>query len=221
MFGNNVLAENIKGDKMKTKTKTKIGIILISSLFFIIMCLNIYKQSPRYIIKDTVMWYEKDFTIPLFCKKVKFDYDRETDTYTGKFCINEADKDKLMDKLENAHERSKEQQYIFFQQQGDSIRKLGEVVLNTTVVSDNHAEKQNIDSEKIYPESWMLEDNAELIGYYWTSPRYIESVTLFQDINEYGKIPYCYIVIYKNTEGKYYLCVKRTYFDDWDGPESL
>ena len=26
MFGNNVLAENIKGDKMKTKTKTKIGI---------------------------------------------------------------------------------------------------------------------------------------------------------------------------------------------------
>ena len=221
MFGNNVLAENIKGDKMKTKTKTKIGIILISSLFFIIMCLNIYKQSPRHIIKDTVMWYEKDFTIPLFCKKVKFDYDRETDTYTGKFCINEADKDKLMDKLENAHERSKEQQYIFFQQQGDSIRKLGEVVLNTTVVSDNHAEKQNIDSEKIYPESWMLEDNAELIGYYWTSPRYIESVTLFQDINEYGKIPYCYIVIYKNTEGKYYLCVKRTYFDDWDGPESL
>ena len=185
------------------------------------MCLNIYKQSPRYIIKDTVMWYEKDFTIPLFCKKVKFDYDRETDTYTGKFCINEEDKDKLMDKLENAHERSKEQQYIFFQQQGDSIRKLGEVVLNTTVVSDNHAEKQNIDSEKIYPESWMLEDNAELIGYYWTSPRYIESVTLFQDINEYGKIPYCYIVIYKNTEGKYYLCVKRTYFDDWDGPESL
>ena len=221
MFGNNVLAENIKGDKMKTKTKTKIGIILISSLFFIIMCLNIYKQSPRYIIKDTVMWYEKDFTIPLFCKKVKFDYDRETDTYTGKFCLNEEDKDKLMDKLENAHERSKEQQYIFFQQQGDSIRKLGEVVLNTTVVSDNHAEKQNIDSEKIYPESWMLEDNAELIGYYWTSPRYIESVTLFQDINEYGKIPYCYIVIYKNTEGKYYLCVKRTYFDDWDGPESL
>lgn len=206
---------------MKTKTKIKIGIILVLSMLMIIICRNIYKQSPRYIIKDTVMWYEKDFTIPLFCKKVKFDYDRETDTYTGKFCINEADKDKLMDKLENAHERSKEQQYIYFQEMGRPIRKLGEVVLNTTIVSDNHAEKQNIDSEKIYPESWMLEDNAELIGYYWTSPRYIDSVTLFQDINDYGKIPYCYIVIYKNTEGKYYLCVKRTYFDDWDGPESL
>ena len=67
------------------KTKIKIGIILILSLFFIIMCLNIYKQSPRHIIKDTVMWYEKDFTIPLFCKKVKFEYDRETGKYTGKF----------------------------------------------------------------------------------------------------------------------------------------
>ena len=59
------------------KTKIKIGIILILSLFFIIMCLNIYKQSPRHIIKDTVMWYEKDFTIPLFCKKVKFEYDKK------------------------------------------------------------------------------------------------------------------------------------------------
>ena len=207
----------MKGDKVKTKIK--IGIILISSLFFIIICRNIYKQSPRYIIKDTVMWYEKDFTIPLFCKKVKFDYDRETDTYTGKFCLNEADKDKLMDKLENAHERSKEQQYIYFQEMGRPIRKLGEVVLNTTIVSDNHAEKQNIDSEKIYPESWMLEDNAELIGYYWTSPRYIDSVTLFQDINDYGKIPYCYIVIYKDKTGKYYFCIKRTDYSDWDGPD--
>ena len=33
------------------------------------------------------MWYEKDFTIPLFCKKVKFEYDRETGKYTGKFLI--------------------------------------------------------------------------------------------------------------------------------------
>ena len=208
----------MKGDKVKNKNKNRHYINI--KFVFIIMCLNIYKQSLRYIIKIRLCGMKKIYNTVIL-QKVKFDYDRETDTYTGKFCINEEDKDKLMDKLENAHERSKEQQYIFFQQQGDSIRKLGEVVLNTTVVSDNHAEKQNIDSEKIYPESWMLEDNAELIGYYWTSPRYIESVTLFQDINEYGKIPYCYIVIYKNTEGKYYLCVKRTYFDDWDGPESL
>ena len=63
---------------MKTKTKIKIGIILVLSMLIIIICRNIYKQSPRYIIKDTVMWYEKDFTIPLFCKKVRFEYDDET-----------------------------------------------------------------------------------------------------------------------------------------------
>ena len=33
------------------------------------------------------MWYEKDFTIPLFCKKVKFEYDDETGEYAGKFLI--------------------------------------------------------------------------------------------------------------------------------------
>ena len=41
------------------KTKIKIGIILVLSMLMIIICRNIYKQSPRYIIKDTVMWYEK------------------------------------------------------------------------------------------------------------------------------------------------------------------
>ena len=104
----------------KTKIKIKIGIIL--SLFFIIMCLNIYKQSPRYIIKDTVMWYEKDFTIPLFCKKVKFEYDDET----------------------------------------------------------------------------VLSDYSNLIN---------------------GKVPRCCIVIYKDKTGKYYFCIKRTDYSDWDGPD--
>ena len=87
------------------KTKIKIGIILIS-LFFIIMCLNIYKQSPRHIIKDTVMWYEKDFTIPLFCKKVKFEYDKKSGNYTGKFAISEKQKDSLFDNLKEFNERS-------------------------------------------------------------------------------------------------------------------
>ena len=94
----------MKGDKVKTKIK--IGIILVLSLFFIIMCLNIYKQSPRHIIKDTVMWYEKDFTIPLFCKKVKFEYDKKSGNYTGKFAISEKQKDSLFDNLKEFNERS-------------------------------------------------------------------------------------------------------------------
>ena len=103
MFGNNVLAENMKGDKVKTKIK--IGIILILSLLLIIICRNIYKQSPRYIIKDTVMWYEKDFTIPLFCKKVRFEYDDETGEYAGKFLITKKQADKIKKKLTSARAR--------------------------------------------------------------------------------------------------------------------
>ena len=31
-----------------------------------------YIYCPRTVIKNTAMWYEKDFTIPVFCKTVKF-----------------------------------------------------------------------------------------------------------------------------------------------------
>ena len=39
-------------------------------------------------MKHTIMWYEKDFTIPVFCKKVRFDYDENTGDYIGKFKIS-------------------------------------------------------------------------------------------------------------------------------------
>ena len=68
----------IKKIMKKSKIKLINILVIIVAVAFIFIILNIYKQSPRYIIKDTVMWYEKDFTIPLFCKKVKFEYDNET-----------------------------------------------------------------------------------------------------------------------------------------------
>ena len=77
--------------------------------------------------------------------------------------------------------------------------------------------REGIEPEKIYPEEWMVEEDAELLAYYYTHPRYIERVTLFQDVLG-GREPYCYIVIYKNKDDKYYLCIKRTDFSDWDGP---
>ena len=73
----------IKKIMKRPKIKLINILVIIVAVMFIFIILNIYKQSPRHIIKDTVMWYEKDFTIPLFCKKVKFEYDRETDNYTG------------------------------------------------------------------------------------------------------------------------------------------
>ena len=155
MFGNNVLAENMKGDKVKTKIK--IGIILVLSLLLIIICWNIYKQSPRYIIKDTVMWYEKDFTIPLFCKKVKFEYDDETGEYAGKFLITKKQADKIKKKLTSARARSGNSTHAENEYKGEDIRELSEKILNTTVVSKNllyttymgkEKKRDDIDSQK-------------------------------------------------------------------------
>ena len=129
------------------KTKIKIGIILILSLFFIIMCLNIYKQSPRYIIKDTVMWYEKDFTIPLFCKKVKFEYDKKSGNYTGKFAISEKQKDSLFDNLKEFNERSVNVTNSIDKYKGN-LRDLDKKTLNTTMVSYNLLYKYYFKKEK-------------------------------------------------------------------------
>ena len=216
MFGNNVLAENMKGDKVKTKIK--IGIILILSLFFIIMCLNIYKQSPRYIIKDTVMWYEKDFTIPLFCKKVKFEYDDETGEYAGKFLITKKQADKIKKKLTSARARSGNSTHAENEYKGEDIRELSEKILNTTVVSKNllyttymgkEKKRDDIDFNEIYPENWMIEDEDEFLLLYWTQPQ-TGYGALFNDSELVdGHRPICHIMVYRDKKGKYYLCIKR------------
>ena len=216
MFGNNVLAENMKGDKVKTKIK--IGIILILSLFFIIMCLNIYKQSPRHIIKDTVMWYEKDFTIPLFCKKVKFEYDDETGEYAGKFLITKKQADKIKKKLTSARARSGNSTHAENEYKGEDIRELSEKILNTTAVSSNLMYKtymgkvkkrDDIDFNEIYPENWMIEDEDEFLLLYWTQPQ-TGYGALFNDSELVdGHRPICHIMVYREKKGKYYLCIKR------------
>ena len=216
MFGNNVLAENMKGDKVKTKIK--IGIILVLSLLLIIICWNIYKQSPRYIIKDTVMWYEKDFTIPLFCKKVKFEYDDETGEYAGKFLITKKQADKIKKKLTSARARSGNSTHAENEYKGEDIRELSEKILNTTVVSKNllyttymgkEKKRDDIDFNEIYPENWMIEDEDEFLLLYWTQPQ-TGYGALFNDSELVdGHRPICHIMVYRDKKGKYYLCIKR------------
>ena len=64
------------GDFIKSNKKKKI--IILSVVSIVAAALTIagrifYVKSPMYIMKQTVMWYEKDFTIPIFCKKVRFE----------------------------------------------------------------------------------------------------------------------------------------------------
>ena len=63
----------------------KISIRRIFSFILIVFVIGgvLYINSPRYIIKRTVMWYERDFTIPVFCKKVRFEYDGKQEIIRG------------------------------------------------------------------------------------------------------------------------------------------
>ena len=154
----------IKKIMKKSKIKLINILVIIVAVAFIFIILNIYKQSPRYIIKDTVMWYEKDFTIPLFCKKVKFEYDKKSGNYTGKFAISEKQKDSLSDNLKEFNERSVNVTNSIDKYKGN-LRDLDKKTLNTTMVSYNllykyyfkkEKKRDDIQIDKIYPEEWML-----------------------------------------------------------------
>ena len=133
------------------------------------------------------MWYEKDFTIPLFCKKVKFGYDKKSGNYTGKFAISEK-------------------------------------ILNTTVVSKNllyttymgkEKKRDDIDSQEIFPESWLIENEENLILLYRIMPQY-GYARLFNE-SDIENVPISYVLIYMDKEGKYYFCIKRAEYSNWKG----
>ena len=164
------------------------------------------------------MWYEKDFTIPLFCKKVKFEYDDETGEYAGKFLITKKQADKIKKKLTSARARSGNSTHAENEYKGEDIRELSEKILNTTAVSSNLMYKtymgkvkkrDDIDFNEIYPENWMIEDEDEFLLLYWTQPQ-TGYGALFNDselVDGHG--PICHIMVYRDKKGKYYLCIKR------------
>ena len=170
----------IKKIMKRPKIKLINILVIIVAVMFIFIILNIYKQSPRHIIKDTVMWYEKDFTIPLFCKKVKFEYDRETGKYTGKFLITKKQADRIYNKWNSARKRYCDSIDAQNEHSCDDISELSEKILNTTAVSSNLMYKtymgkvkkrDDIDFNEIYPENWMIEDEDALLLLYWTQPQ--------------------------------------------------
>ena len=168
---------------MKNKKNKKKTIICTAAaaLLLIVSGVLMYINSPRYIIKNTVMWYEKDFTLPLFCQKIKFKYNKETGNYTGKFQISERGKDRLLENLDAAQSRFAASQNAIFSYTRKRLEDMEEEVLNASSVinllvetkGNKVVKREDIEPEKIYPEEWMVEEDAELLGYYCTHPRYI------------------------------------------------
>ena len=57
--------------------KKKRILIKLSVCLAVIVFAVLYFISPRQIIKRTVMRYERDFTIPVFCRQIRFEYDKK------------------------------------------------------------------------------------------------------------------------------------------------
>ena len=202
----------------------KISIRRIFSLILIVFVIGgvLYINSPRYIIKRTVMWYERDFTIPVFCKKVRFEYDRKTGNYTGKFKISEHQSEKIIEKLDYCKERGLKAYEKNSIVNEENLESLSPGILNCTYVwtlmlkinYEKHEweKREYVDGKKLYPEEWMIEDDAQILEIYKSHPQSWGKYTLYK-----GKDVMSYITIYKNSKNEYYFCIKYTDFSDWKG----
>ena len=168
------------------------------------------------------MWYERDFTIPVFCKKVRFEYDRKTGNYTGKFKISEHQSEKIIEKLNYCQERGLKAHEKNSIVNEENLESLSPGILNCTYVwtlmlkinYEKHEweKREYVDGKKLYPEEWMIEDDAQILEIYTSHPQRWGKYTLYK-----GKDVTSYITIYKNSKNEYYFCIKYTDFSDWKG----
>ena len=78
--------------------------LVIAAYVVLIAGLLCYAQSPRVILKNTVMPYEKDFTMPKSVKKIIFErkkinikYNKYANVYTAKFEISKKEAANMVD----------------------------------------------------------------------------------------------------------------------------
>ena len=208
--------------------KKKRILIKLSVCLFVIVFAVLYFISPRQIIKRTVMRYERDFTIPVFCRQVRFEYDIKTGSYCGKFEISKRQADKILKKLNYLYDRS----YVYFWKKKIMEDKYAQIldstILNSTIIwnllleSEDTGEilhnRKDIKSEGLFEESWLTEADAEILAIYNIYADKYLNYTLYQYD---GKERDSFVTVYKNKQNKYYISIKYvvyTELEDWGGP---
>ena len=207
--------------------KKRILIKLLVCLSVIVFAV-LYFISPRQIIKRTVMRYERDFTIPVFCRQVRFEYDIKTGSYCGKFEISKRQADKILERLNYLYDRS----YVYFWKKKIMEDKYAQIldstILNSTIIwnllleSEDTGEilhnRKDIKSEELFEESWLTEADAEILAIYNIYADKYLNYTLYQYD---GKERDSFVTVYKNKQNKYYISIKYvvyTELEDWGGP---
>ena len=209
--------------------KKKRILIKLSVCLSVIVFVVLYFISPRQIIKRTVMRYERDFTIPVFCRQIRFEYDIKTGSYCGKFEISKRQADKILEKLNYLYDRS----YVSLKKKPwideKNVQIIDSNTLNSTLVWNwlllEDKEKNNIlynrediNSADLFEESWLAEADAEILAIYEIYADKYLNYTLYQYD---GKERDSFVTVYKNKQNKYYISIKHvvyTELEDWGGP---
>ena len=208
--------------------KKRILIKLLVCLSVIVFAV-LYFISPRQIIKRTVMRYERDFTIPVFCRQIRFEYDIKTGSYCGKFEISKRQADKILEKLNYLYDRS----YVSLKKKPwideKNVQIIDSNTLNSTLVwnwllledkekNNTLYNREDINSADLFEESWLAEADAEFLAIYEIYADKYLNYTLYQYD---GKERDSFVTVYKNKQNKYYISIKHvvyTELEDWGGP---
>lgn len=184
-----------------------------------------YAQSPCVVIKNTVMPYEKDFTMPKSVKKIIFErkkinikYNKYANVYTAKFEISKKEAANMVNQL-----NSDRQRYLTAVENskngGDEEREQLEKttrVYNLTVFYNYKKSGNRIIQEDIWKhdKKTMIDKDSDVIGYYVTGTKLFSED--FEADEDRDVVPKNFILIYKNSDDKYYLCIKRWAYRNWD-----
>lgn len=199
--------------------------LAIAAYVVLIAGLLCYAQSPRVILKNTVMPYEKDFTMPKSVKKIIFErkkinikYNKYANVYTAKFEISKKEAANMVNQL-----NSDRQRYLTAVENskngGDEEREQLEKttrVYNLTVFYNYKKSGNRIIQEDIWKhdKKTMIDKDSDVIGYYVTGTKLFSED--FEADEDRDVVLKNFILIYKNSDDKYYLCIKRWAYRNWD-----
>ena len=175
------------------------------------------------------MRYERDFTIPVFCRQIRFEYDIKTGSYCRKFEISKRQADKILEKLNYLYDRS----YVSLKKKPwideKNVQIIDSNTLNSTLVwnwllledkekNNTLYNREDINSADLFEESWLAEADAEILAIYEIYADKYLNYTLYQYD---GKERDSFVTVYKNKQNKYYISIKHvvyTELEDWGGP---
>ena len=79
--------------------------LAIAAYVLLVAGILTYIYCPRTVIKNTAMWYEKDFTIRVFCKTVKFKQLYDIGLYDGQFEVSKKQAANMVNQLNSDRQR--------------------------------------------------------------------------------------------------------------------